>query len=76
LRSKLYEKREKRWFQFLIVIFPIIYRNIPATLIYEVYISQQIRYSRISVSYKDFFDKMLLLMRKPLSQVLLVVKFK
>jgi hypothetical protein len=43
---------------------------------YEVYISQMIRYSRACGSYQDFLDKGLLLTRKLLNQGFLLVKLK
>ena len=58
------------------MIFPFICSNIPAAPVYEVYISQLIRYSRPCGSYQDFLDKGLLLTRKLLNQGFLLVKFK
>jgi len=49
-RMKLYDKRDD--FNFPIVNFPFICRNIPATPAYVVYISQLIRYSRACGSYQ------------------------
>jgi hypothetical protein len=45
----------------------------PAAPTYGVYISQLIRYSRVSGSYKDFLDRGLLLTRKLLNQGFLLV---
>ena len=44
--------------------------------LYEVYISQMIRYSRACGSYQDFLDRRLLLTRKLLNQGFLLVKLK
>ena len=45
-------------------------------LLYRVYISQLIRYSRACGSYHDFFDRELLLTRKLPKQGFLVIKLK
>jgi hypothetical protein len=74
LRTKLYHKRDD--FNFPIVNFPFICRNIPAAPAYGVYISQLIRYSRACGSYQDFLDRRLLLTRKLLNQGCLLVKWK
>ena len=50
--------------------------NIPAAPAYGVYISQLIRYSRLSGSYRYFFERGLVLTRKLLNQGLLLVKLK
>ena len=73
-RTKLYDKRDD--FNFPIVNFPFICRNIPAAPAYGVYISQMIRYSRACVSYQDFLDRGLLLTRKLLNKGFLLVKLK
>ena len=44
--------------------------------LYEVYLSQMIRYSRACGSYQDFLDRGLLLTRKLLNQGFLLVKLK
>ena len=44
--------------------------------LYEVYISQVMRYSRACGSYQDFHDRWLLLTRKLLNQGFLLVKLK
>jgi hypothetical protein len=44
--------------------------------LYEIYISQMIRYSRACGSYQDFLDRGLLLTRKLLNQGFLLVKLK
>jgi hypothetical protein len=67
--------RQKRRFQFSLCELSIyIYRNIPATPAYGIYIAQLIRYSRACGSYQDFFDRGLLLTRKLLNQGFLLVK--
>ena len=66
VRTKLYDKRDG--LNFLIVNFPFICINIPASPAYGVYISQLIRYSRACGSYQDFLDRGLLLTRKLLNQ--------
>ena len=71
LRTKFYDKRDD--FNFLIVNFPFICSNIPASPAYGVYISQLIRYSRACGSYQDFLDRGLLLTRKLLNQGFLLV---
>jgi len=71
---KLYDKRDD--FNFPILNFPFIYYNIPAALIYGVYISQLIRYSRACGSYQNFLDKGWLLTRKLLNQGFLLLKLK
>jgi hypothetical protein len=74
LRTQLYDKRDD--FNFLIVNFPFIWSNVPATSAYGLYISQLIRYSRACGSYHEFLDRRLLLTRKSLNQGFLVVKLK
>ena len=74
LRTKFYDKRDD--FNFLIVNFPFICSNIPASPAYGVYISQLIRYSRACGSYQDFLDRGLLLTRKLLRQWFLLGKLK
>jgi hypothetical protein len=49
---------------------PGIYRNIPAVLAYELYISQMIQYSRACGSNHDVLDIGLLLTRQLLNQVM------
>ena len=66
IRTILYDKRVD--FNFLIVNFPYIRSNIPATPAYGVYISQLIWYSRACGSYQEFIDWGLLLTRKQLNQ--------
>jgi hypothetical protein len=76
LRTKLYNKRDD--FNFPIVYYPFIRRNIPAATAYGVYISQLIRYSRAcdSYQYHDFLDRGLLFTRKQMKQGFLVFKMK
>jgi hypothetical protein len=67
--------RQKRWFQFSHCELSIyIYRHIPATPAYGIYIAQMIRYSRACGSYQDFLDRGLLLTRRLLNQGFLLVK--
>jgi hypothetical protein len=49
---------------------PVICRNIPAALAYELYISQMIRYSRACSSNHDVLDIWLVLTRQLLKQLL------
>ena len=74
LRTKLYDKRDD--FNFPIVNFLFICRNIPAAPAYGVHISQLIRYTRACGSYQDFRDLELLLTRKLLNHGFLLVKLK
>ena len=74
LKTKLYDKRDD--FSFPIVNFPFLSSNIPAAPAYVVYISQLIRYSRACISYHDFLDRGLLLIRKLLNQEFQMVKLK
>jgi len=52
----------------LMVNFPFISSNIPASPAYEVYISQRIRYSRACAQYSDLLDRAQLLTQKLLKQ--------
>jgi hypothetical protein len=52
LSSKMYDKRDD--FNFKIMHFPNMCRNIPASPAYGAYISQLIRYARVSSNYSDF----------------------
>ena len=56
--------------------FSFVYRNIPAAPAYGVYISQLMLYPRARGSYKDFLDRILLLIRKLLNQRFLLAKLK
>ena len=71
LRTNLYDKWDD--FNFPIVTFPCICRNIPAAPPYGVYISQLIRYSSACGSYRDFLDREFLLIRKLMNQWFLLV---
>ena len=71
LRTKLYYKIDD--FNFSIVNFPFICRNIAAA---SAYISELIQSPRACGSYKDFLDRGLLLTRKLLNQGFLLVKIK
>ena len=73
LRTELYYKRD---FNFPIVNFPFMCRNIPWAPAYSGCISQLIRYSRACSSYQDFLDRMLLLTRQLLNQGFFLVKLK
>ena len=64
--TKLDDKRDD--FTFPMVNFPFINSNIPASPVYEVYISQRIRYSRACAQYSDFLDRAQLLTQKLLKQ--------
>jgi hypothetical protein len=61
LRTKLYDKRDK--FNFAIVNFSFICRNIPAVPAYGISLSQLKRYFRACNSYHDFLESGLLLTR-------------
>ena len=50
--------------------------NIPVVLVYGVYLSQMIRYSRACGFYQDFLDRGLLLARELLIQGFHLVKLK
>ena len=73
-KKKLHDKRDD--FNFPIVNFPFICRNIRAAPVTGVYICQLIRYSRACGSYQDCLDRGLLLTGKLLSQGFLLVKVK
>ena len=63
-------------FNFPTVNFPFICSNAPAAHAYEVYIPQEIWYSRACGFYQDFLNRGLLLTRKILKLGLLLVKLK
>ena len=65
----MYDKKGD--FNFPIVNFPLLCRNIPA-----VYIPQLIRYSRACDAYQDFLVGGMLLTRKLLNQGFILVRFK
>jgi hypothetical protein len=54
LRTKLYHKRDNCNLSIVIVLF--ICRNIPSAAVYELFISQYVRYSRACASDYDFID--------------------
>jgi len=74
LRTTLYDNRDD--FNFAIMYFPFIWSNISAPTAYGVYIAQLLRYSRTCGSYKDVFDRRVLLTRKLPNQGFLLVKLK
>jgi hypothetical protein len=55
LSTKIYDKRDD--FNFKVINFPNMCRNIPASPAYGVYISQLIRYARVSSNYSDFLKR-------------------
>ena len=67
LSTKIYDKRDD--FNFKIINFPNMCRNIPASPAYGVYISQLIRYARASSNYSDFLKRHLHLRNRLLDQV-------
>jgi hypothetical protein len=66
LSTKIYDKRDD--FNFKIINFPNMYSNIPASPAYGVYISQLIRYARVSSNYSDFLKRHLYLRNRLLDQ--------
>jgi alpha-amylase/alpha-mannosidase (GH57 family) len=62
-KKKLYDK-----LQYLVVKFPFISINIPASPADGVYISQLERYSRACAQYSDFLDKTQLPTQKTIKQ--------
>ena len=56
--SKFYDKRDG--FNFEIVNFPILDRDVPRSLSYGVFISQYIRFARVCTNVDDFNDRNLL----------------
>ena len=66
LQVKLYDKRDD--FNFDIVNFPFLCSNIPQSPAYGVFVSQLIRYARISSMYEDFIMRSQLLSSKLLKQ--------
>ena len=72
LSTKRYDKRDD--FNFTIVNFPLICRNIQADPTYGVYIPQLIRCSRACGSYQDFLDRGLQQKMKLLNQGFLLIK--
>jgi hypothetical protein len=55
LSTKIYDKRDD--FNFQIINFPNMFSNIPSSPAYGVYISQLIRYARVSSNYSDFMKR-------------------
>jgi hypothetical protein len=55
LSTKIHNKRDD--FNFIIIIFPNMCSNIPASPAYGVYISQLIHYTRASSNYSDFLKR-------------------
>ena len=74
LRTTLQDKGDE--FNVFIVNFPFICSNIPAVPVYGIFISQLIRYSRVSGSYQDCLDRGLLLTMNLLIHKFLLVKMK
>ena len=68
LSTKIYDKRDD--FNFKIINFPNMCRNIPASPAYGVYISQLIRYARASSNYSDFLKRHLHLRNRLLDQAM------
>ena len=66
LYTKLYNKRDD--FDFHMVNFPFLSRNIPSSLLYGVYISQLIRYAKCCSYYDDFGYRQKHLVDRLLSQ--------
>ena len=66
LSTKIYDKRDD--FNFKIINFPNMCSNIPASPAYGVYISQLIRYARVSSNYSDFLKRHLHLRNRLLDQ--------
>ena len=66
ISTKIYDKRDD--FNFMIIIFPNMCSNIPASPAYGVYISQLIRYARARSNYSDFLKRHLHLRNRLLDQ--------
>jgi hypothetical protein len=66
ISTKIYDKRDH--FNFKIINFPNMCINIPASPAYGVYISQLIRYARVSSIYSDFLKRHLHLRNRQLDQ--------
>ena len=64
ISTKIYDKRD----DFKIINFPNMCSNIPASSAYGVYISQLIRYARVSSNYSDFLKRHLHLRNRLLDQ--------
>jgi hypothetical protein len=59
ISTKIYDKQDN--FNFKIINFPNMCSNIPASPVYGVYISQLIRYAKVSSNYSDFLKRHLYL---------------
>jgi hypothetical protein len=66
ISTKIYDKRDD--FNLKIINLPNMCSNIPASLAYGVYISQLIRYARVSSNYSDFLKRHLHLRNRLLDQ--------
>ena len=66
ISTKIYDKQDD--FNFKIIIFPNMCSNIPASPAFGVYISQLIRYARVSSNYSDFLKRHLHLRNRLLNQ--------
>jgi len=73
LKTKLYDKRDG--FNFRIINFSFLDRNIPSSSAYGVCMSQLIRYSKTCNFYQDFLHRSGLLTRKLFSQGFLETRF-
>ena len=68
LSTKIFDKRDD--FNFKIINFSNMCSNIPASPVYGVYISQLIRYSRVSSNYSEFLKRHLHLRNRLLNQAM------
>ena len=68
ISTKMYDKRDD--FNFKIINFPNMCRNIPSFPAYGVYISQLIRYARASRNYSEFLKRHLHLRNRLLNQAM------
>ena len=66
VKTKIYDKRDD--FDFDIVIFPFLDGDVPRSAFYGVYISQMIRFARVSSHVDDFNTRNKVLTAKPLRQ--------
>ena len=72
--SIIYDKRDD--FNFEIVHFPFLDRDIPRSPSYGVYISQLIRFARVCSNVDDFNNRNLFLTAKLLKKVIDIIKFE
>ena len=72
--SKIYDKRDD--FNFEIVNFPFLNRDVPHSPSYGVYISQLIRFARVCSNVDDFNNRNLFLTAKLLNKVIDIIKFE